>query len=251
MSERVKEADALVSPSRFYAEMMRERIGPGGPEIEVMPNGIDLDGCDVSGLDADPPVIGYLARMIPAKGLHLLVDAFIHLRQALGDGSTRLHVAGAVAEGDERGVGVARRRLREAGLAEAVSWFPNISREEKIEVLRSLTLFSVPAVYREAFGLYVVEAMACGVPLVQPRAASFPEIVEDSGAGVLVEPGDPVALATGWRDLIGKPERLREMGKRGRKAAEEVYSVEAMRSRFEALAERLLSGSKHAKSEGP
>ena len=106
-------------------------------------------------------------------------------------------------------------------------------------MLRSLTLFSVPATYHEAFGLYVVEAMASGVPVVQPDAASFREIVGGSGGGVLVPPGDPAALAQAWYDLLGNPALRREMAANGRRAAEEVYSVAAMRERFLALARRV------------
>lgn len=235
LAERVRDADVLVSPSEYYAGLMRERLGPGAPEIEVLPNGIDLSGFEPASLDASPPVIGYLARMIPEKGFDLMVDAFVHLRTVLGDGETRLHLAGAVTAEDEKRVEAARVRLGEAGLAESVEWSMNITREEKLAVLRSLTLFSVPAVYHEAFGLYAIEAMACGVPLVQPDAASFPEIIGGSGAGVLVEPENPVALARAWQDLLRRPGKLREMGECGRRAGRETYAVDRMSDRFVAL----------------
>jgi len=235
LRERVGDADALVSPSEYYSGLIRERLGEGSPQIEVLPNGIDLTGFRPASLDGKPSVIGFLARMIPDKGFDVLVDAFIHLRTELGDSETRLHVAGAVTADDQRGVGAAQERLRKAGLADSVEWSMNVSREEKLAILRSLTLFSVPAIYHEAFGLYAIEAMACGVPLVQPDAASFPEIVGESGAGLLVEPGDPEALARGWQELLKTPEKLREMGECGRRAARESYAVDVMSDRFVTL----------------
>jgi glycosyltransferase involved in cell wall biosynthesis len=215
---------------------MRQRLGPAAPEIEVLPNGIDLAGFEPASPAAGAPVIGYLARMIPEKGFDLMVAGFVHLRTVLGDTETRLHLAGAATAEDEPGIAAARGRLAAAGLADSVEWSMNITREEKLAVLRSLTLFSVPAVYHEAFGLYAIEAMACGVPLVQPEAASFPEIVGGSGAGVLVEPDNPVALARAWQELLQAPARLRELGECGLRAARETYAVEVMRERFKALA---------------
>ena len=90
----MRDADVLVSPSDYYAGLMRERLGEGGPEIEVLPNGIDLSGFEPAPLDGMPPVIGFLARMIPEKGFDVVVDAFIHLRTVLGEAETRLHLAG-------------------------------------------------------------------------------------------------------------------------------------------------------------
>ena len=134
---------------------------------------------------------------------------------------------------DERSwVEAARARFGEAGLADSVEWSVNISREEKLVILRSLTLFSVPAVYHEAFGLYAIEAMACGVPLVQPDAASFPEIIGGSGAGLLVKPGNPAALARAWQELLRAPDKLRDLGECGHRASRETYAVDVMRERF-------------------
>ena len=107
-------------------------------------------------------------------------------------------------------------------------------------MLSSLTLFSVPATYPEAFGLYMIEAMASGVPVVQPASSSFPEIIENSGGGVLVPPGDPIALATAWHELLSSPDALQSFREKGRHAAENHYSVSAMRERFLAEAKKLV-----------
>ncbi len=237
---RLADADLLVAPSQFYADLMRRRFDAPDLRIEVMPNGIDLEGYRVSILPTNPPVIGYLARMIREKGVHHFVEAFIHLRKQLQHPDARLHIAGAATAGDQKLVTNLQQTLAAAGLADQVTWSPNISREEKADMLASLTLFSVPATYPEAFGLYTVEALASGVPLVQPDASSFQEIVATSQAGILVPPNNPAALAAAWHDLLARPERLKELGENGRRAAEQSYSVEAMRDRFLALAQPLI-----------
>jgi glycosyltransferase involved in cell wall biosynthesis len=235
LRDRLKDADLLVAPSQFYADLMRQRLDAPDLRIEIMPNGIDLEGY-LPPKPASPPVIGYLARMIREKGVGLLVSAFIHLRKNLHHPDARLHIAGACTAGDEALVASLKQQLAAAGLAEQVTWSPNISREEKAAMLSSLTLFSVPATYPEAFGLYLIEAMASGVPVVQPRASSFPEIIENSGGGVLVPAGDPVALAQAWYDLMQNHTALPSLGARGRRAAKQFYSVEAMRERYLAQA---------------
>jgi glycosyltransferase involved in cell wall biosynthesis len=204
-----------------------------------MPNGIDLEGYHPP-KPSTPPVIGYLARMIREKGLPELVEAFIHLRNTLKHPDARLHIAGAATAGDSKLIGNLKQQLKTAGLDEQVIWSPNISREEKATMLSSLTIFSVPATYPEAFGLYLIEALASGVPVVQPRASSFPEIIEESGGGMLVPPGDPIALATAWHELLNRPDLLQTFGEKGRHAAEHSYSVQAMRDRFIALAAPLV-----------
>ena len=235
LRDRLKDADLLVAPSQFYADLMRQRLDAPDLRIEVIPNGIDLEGY-LPPKPSSPPVIGYLARMIREKGLSEFVKAFIHLRKKLHHPDARLHIAGACTAGDEALVSSLKQQLAAAGLADQVMWSPNISREEKAVMLSSLTLFSVPAAYPEAFGLYLIEAMASGVPVVQPASSSFPEIVQNSGCGVLVPPGDPFALAQAWYDLMQDHTALPSLGAKGRRAAEQSYSVEAMRERYLAQA---------------
>ncbi len=237
---RLADADLLVAPSQFYADLMHRRLAAPDLPITVMANGIDLDGYHRAA-PATPPVIGFLARMVREKGVDQLVKAFIHLRTRLGHPDARLHIAGAATAGDHPLIAELQQLLAAAGLTDAVTWSFNISRDAKAAMLASLSIFSVPASYPEAFGLYLLEALASGVPVVQPDASSFSEIIATSGAGVLVTPGNPVALAEGWHALLATPEILKSLGEKGRTAAEEFYSVEAMRERFLALAQPLLS----------
>lgn len=235
---RVREADALVAPSRYYAELMRQRLGPDTPEFEVIPNGINLTDFPAP-RPAVAPVIGFLARLCHHKGLALMVDAFIHLRGSLGHASARLHLAGAATAADQALIDTLRERIAAAGLNDSVHWQPNLSREDKLAMLSGLHVFSVPALYPEAFGLYLIEALAAGVPVVQPRASAFPEILAAAGTGTLVEPGDPVALAEAWQRLLGDPDSLAAMAVQSRDAAERCFAVGLMRDRFVALAKRL------------
>ena len=277
LTARLPDADALVAPSQFYADLMRRRLNLPNQKIEVIPNGIAPSvrrednpvlqqpqppapaakppnsplstshstlGTPTKqaalGTAAKRPVIGYLARMIREKGVHHLVEAFIHLRNNLKHPDAHLHIAGAVTAGDEKLVADLKQQLAAANLTNHVTWSPNIDIEEKHKFFRGLTLFSVPATYPEAFGLYLIEALAAGIPVVQPDASSFQEIIHQSQAGHLVPPNDPKALAEAWHQLLSNPAKLQSLSENGRRAATEFYSIEAMRDRFLALAEHLL-----------
>jgi len=140
----------------------------------------------------------------------------------------KLRVAGSCTTADKLFVDRLHHRLIAEGLGEDVAFLPNISRAEKIAFLQSLSALSVPATYGESFGLYVVEALAAGVPVVQPRHAVFPELLNATGGGVLCEPDDPRSLASAIEELLSDPERSRMLGERGRQAIKEKFRVEQM-----------------------
>ncbi|MDA9764748.1 MAG: glycosyltransferase family 4 protein [Opitutales bacterium] len=232
MGERLASADMLVSPCRFYSRYMEERLGLSEGTIEVMHNGIKMEGYELAEQSPEYPTIGYLARMCREKGLEVLVDGFIRLRKTIGREGVRLRIAGAMTAGDIPLVKELKARIHKEGLDEDVDWLPNISREEKISFLQSLTLFSVPVTYPEAFGLYVLEAIACGVPVVQPEMASFPEIIESTGGGTCVPRNNPKDFAEAWDSLLNDPERLEAMRKQGREKVEEHFSSPQMSKQF-------------------
>lgn len=239
MAERCRDADLLLGPSNFYARLMEKRLELEEGTIKTQYNGINLEGFRER-KPLDTPAIGYLARMCEMKGLAFLVDAFIHLRTQLGNENCRLKIAGAMTQGDVPLVESLKKKLSGLGLSDAVEWRPNISREEKQDFLSEISLFSVPVEYEEAFGLYVIEAMAASVAVVQPNRSAFPELIEATGGGVCVDMESPESLASAWRDLLETPDRLVELGERGRLGVEQRYSMEAMKNSFIAVVESLL-----------
>lgn len=227
MGNRVREADIMVAPSRFYAGVMESRLDLEAGAISVIPNGIDLTGY---GPAESRNRIGFLSRMCHGKGLGILVDALIEL----DDPTLVLAVAGTMGGGDQEYVEGLKKKLEKVGMADRVEWYPDLERNEKVDFLKSLKVFTVPTVIPEAFGLYVVEAMACGVPVVMPNASAFPEIVGEAGCGILVEPESASDLARGIREILDHPERA-ALGEKGRRAVESRYHVGAMAVGFEGL----------------
>jgi len=237
LAQRAAEVEGFIAPSRYFADHMRERLRLVPERVHVVHNGINLAGYPVpdreldnapAGAAAGPPVIGYFARMCAEKGLDLLVQAFIEMRRRHPQLPARLRVGGSCGPADEPFVSGLRQRLAAENLLADVEFCPNLDRAAKLDFLRSLSVFSVPAPYGEAFGLYLVEAWAAGVPVVQPRVAAFPELVEQTGGGMLYDPGQPHALATALAQLLQSPAQARQLGRQGQRAVFDRFHSRAM-----------------------
>jgi len=259
LADRAAEVDLFIAPSRYFAELMGRRLNLPAHSVRVVFNGINLEGYRTAEPTPDPsregsryssargkfpsseglgvgataatpsaPVLGYFARMCREKGLDRLVEAFILLKRRKGTQNLKLRIGGGCGPSDEPFVDELRERLKNKGVLHDVEFHPNPDRAAKLELLGSLTAFCVPALYGEAFGLYVIEALASGVPVVQPRTASFPELVEATGGGVLYAPGDVKALADAVEGLLLNPERLRALGEAGRRSVLQDFSAGRM-----------------------
>jgi glycosyltransferase involved in cell wall biosynthesis len=231
LAERAAEVELFVAPSAYFANLMAGRLGLPAERVRVVYNGINLEGyADKNPAQTPPsaPVLGYFARMCKEKGLDTLVEAYIQVRQRNRVKDLALRIGGSCGPSDEPLVNSLRARLKNLGYEREVQFRPNVTREEKLELIRSSSVFSVPARYGEAFGLYVIEALASGVPVVQPRTASFPELIQATAGGVLCEPENPASLADAIEALLLDPARARALGATGRRAVAEKFTADAM-----------------------
>ena len=237
LAKAAEAVDAFVPVSRTYGDVVATRLALDSARVHPILNGIELGDFEDAPpplVDRDPPTIGYLARLCDDKGLSLLVDAFIELKRKDVVPGLRLRVAGVVLAEDREGVARARSRLDGAGLGDSFDVLPNISRVDKLAFLRSLSVLSVPALYGESFGLYLIEAMASGVPVVQPRCGPFPEIVDATGGGVLCEP-DARSLADSLGSLLTDPARAQALADHGRQSVREQFTSDRMAREIEDL----------------
>ena len=239
LTERCRDVDLFVAPSGYFADLMARRLSLRPDQVRVVPNGIRLEGYSIPQLAPNPPVLGYFARMCPEKGLDTLVDAYLLVKQRDIAKNLRLHIGGGCGPADEPFVEKQRRKLAAAGVLEDVEFFPNVDHSQKIDFFRGLFLFSTPALYGEAFGLYLLEAMAAGVPVIQPRHAAFPEIIEATGGGVLCDPGSAKSLADAIENLLLHPLHARHLGRRGREMVEKEFTIARMAEQFAAAIQDL------------
>ncbi len=246
ISAHCQEMQGFIATSRYYADFMSAYLRIPRDKIAVVHPGLNLQGHAMneprpSGI-GPPFTIGYFARICPEKGLHHLIDAFIRLKQLPGTPPCRLRVSGWLGENNLAYFEEQRTKLQQANLLSDFEHVEAPDHASKVAFLQSLDVLSVPTTYHEPKGLYVLEAWANGVPVVQPRHGSFPELIEATGAGLLVEPNDPEALAHALRQLLEQPEERRRLGRLGHDAVHQRFDAATMARATVAVYERHLGG---------
>jgi glycosyltransferase involved in cell wall biosynthesis len=224
-----RQIDGFIATSRYYADFMAGYLDIPHERIAVVYPGLNLGGHGPAGPRAAGPfTIGYFARICPEKGLQVLVEAFRRLRQLPGTPPCRLRASGWLGAHRRDFLAEQQARLAASGLAADFEYVDSPDHASKVRFLQSLDVLSVPTVYREPKGLYVLEAWANGIPVVQPRHGSFPELIEATGGGILVPPEDPEALAHALRRLADHPEERAALGASGRQAVVKSFHARAM-----------------------
>jgi glycosyltransferase involved in cell wall biosynthesis len=237
VQEHSADVDRFVAPSRYYSTLMQERLRLEANKSAVIYNGIDLEGFAPAETPPKFPTVGFLARMCREKGLDTVVEAFSKLASRVP--RARLKVGGSQTDADRSFVNGLKSRLKQAGLANAAEFRPNLTHTEKQQFLREMTVLSVPTRSGEAFGLFVIEALAAGVPIVQPKTGAFPELIELTGGGVLHTPGDADSLGDALERLLLDPAHARQLGRRGREIVHAHFTSDAMADNFDKLLQQL------------
>jgi glycosyltransferase involved in cell wall biosynthesis len=225
LRKRAQDADAFIAPCQYYRDYMAAYMAVDAEKIHVVHLGLHLEGHgEKPRTESTPPRIGYLARICPEKGFHLLVEAFRILSDEWGAGELHLDVAGYLGGRDRSYFDEQVKRIEDWGLSDFFTYRGEVNRAEKIDFLNGLHLLSVPTVYAEPKGLFVLEALANGTPVVLPEHGSFPETIRATGGGILVEPDSPKALASGIDQLLRDDAQRLKLGQLGKKNVQQNYS---------------------------
>jgi glycosyltransferase involved in cell wall biosynthesis len=221
-----RDIDAFISVSKAYANRIAPRLDLEQSRLHTFYMGIDIK--DYQPAEAPParPTIGFLSRMCPERGLDTLIEAFILLRQKPELKECRLQVSGGMNQADEPFLKNIRRKLETAGLAGDVLFIPEFLGESRRQWLKELSVMCVPEKEEAAYGLFALEAKAAGVPVVVPKIGIFPEMLELTGGGVLVEFNSPRFFAEILSQLLLDPGSTHDLGKRGRRGIEEHFDIE-------------------------
>jgi len=222
---RVKEiankVDGFIVQSHFFKEYMCDYFSLDPSKVHVTPLGLEVADYNSflnrpeDGRDRKTQTIGYMARIAPEKGLHHLVEAFIKLKSMPGAEDARMHIAGWLSPENQAYADEQWGRLDSCGLQEAYQYEGTVDREAKLEFFRNIDILSVPTAFQEPKGLYALEAMAAGIPVVLPSHGAFPELLEASGGGLLFEPGNVAELAQSFAELLDDDERRLVLGGSG------------------------------------
>jgi glycosyltransferase involved in cell wall biosynthesis len=243
--QAAEEVSRFIAVSEYSARFMSGYLGVPRERIAVVPLGVNVhefDGKRPARHADDPFRVGYFARVAPEKGLHVLVDAFLRFRRNEPSARARLDVAGYLAAADKPYLAAAQDQIARAGLSADFTYHGIVDRAQKIAFLQSIDVLSVPATYDEPKGLFLLEALASGTAVLQPRRGSFTEVVEKTGGGLLVAPDDADALAAGlaglWRDR-GLTARLGQQGQTGVRGH---YTVQQSAARLVATYSDVVAG---------
>ncbi|MCP4422494.1 MAG: glycosyltransferase family 4 protein [Chloroflexi bacterium] len=223
--------DHFIAISQYYADYFGNLVGIDPAKISLVRPGIALQDFRYipdTQPSTGPLTIGYLARISPEKGLHILVDAFINLCKSGKFPGLRLKVAGYLSRAHMPYVKQIQQQINRAGISEQVEILGTVNREQKLSFLSSLDVFSLPTIYRDPKGLPVLEALASGVPVVQPNHGAFPELVNATGGGLLHTPEDPIDLSEKLATLLHDVPLRQLLNRQGRTAVYNHFSAERM-----------------------
>ena len=222
---QVSTVDGFIAVSDYCGRFMRDYLGIPASKMFVVPLGIDMAGYERARVRDDVFRVGYFARVAPEKGLRVLADAYIRFRRRTPGAPARLEAAGYMGEGHAAYLNDVRTLLARAGLGAEFTYHGAVDRPGKLRFLGSLDLLSVPATYDEPKGMFLLEAMASGVPVVQPRRGAFTEVVEKTGGGCLVRPDDPDALAEAIHGLWADRAQRAALAERAFNGVREHYTI--------------------------
>ncbi|MGD9928827.1 MAG: glycosyltransferase family 4 protein [Mangrovibacterium sp.] len=215
MQERAREVDAFVAVSQFYADDMQKRLHLKKEQLFVNHIGVDAADYEVKDIREKEPMIGFISRMCEENGLGILVDAFIHLKEDEQFRPVKLKITGGKTNDDAAFIKEQKRKIAAARLEQDVLWVEEFEGPERREFFNSVAVLSVPVLNGEAFGLYQLEALASGIPLVQPELGAFPEVLGLSEGGIIYHPNSAKKLAKAWKSIILEKDKLAEMSEKG------------------------------------
>jgi glycosyltransferase involved in cell wall biosynthesis len=222
----ISDVDLFIAVSAYCAEFMAEYLQIPSKKIRIVPLGINLEGYGRPGWSRGSTFrVGYFARIAPEKGLHNLCDAYRVLRKKQELGPASLEVAGYLPPEHEPYLADLEKKMRDWGLGGEFHYHGALGREKKLEFLRSLDVLSVPAEYVEQKGISILEAMASGVPVVQPRQGAYTEMIERTGGGILIAPGDARGFAAAFERIWCDLDYARELSAKATSGVREHYSV--------------------------
>ncbi len=224
ISEKSRDVDAFVTVSDYYRNYIHEQTRIAEDKIHLTHIGLTLDKYGPA--EPENPTIGFLTKITPESGFNILFDAFSELKKQNTIPGLKLRATGGITGPNTKLVQTYRNRAAELGFGSNVEFIGDFSTTDRIEFLRSLSLLSVPIPAGEALGMFMLEAMACGVPVVQPDAGAFREVVNMTGGGIIYTPNNSQTLAQTISSLLQNPEQMQKLSSDGQSAVSKTFGMD-------------------------
>ncbi len=230
----------FVATSHYYAQKMSTYLDLPPEKITIIYPGLPGEMLDTPKSPSSPLSpqhlnLTYLARICPEKGLDQLADAFLLLQKLPHTDHIHLHYAGYLGPAYKAWHHALQQRLHHAGLAARVHYHGTVDLAGKISLLDNAHLFCVPTHYPESKGIFVLEALSRGAPVLAPNHGSFPEIAQLTSALDLTPPHNPQLLAEKIHSLLHNPQRLQSLSQNARPSIETHFTARHMATQFAKL----------------
>jgi glycosyltransferase involved in cell wall biosynthesis len=241
LAEKAKDVDAFIAVSDFFAGVMQKKMSIPDEKLHVLHVGVKPEDYTYSKPTDNPQVIGYVSRICEENGFEILVDAFIQLKEKPAFKTLILKATGGMTDDDTKFINKQINKLKQKNISLDFKIQQDFDQSALGDFFTSISVLSVPVLKGEAFGLYQIEALASGVPLVQPALGAFPEIVNATGGGVIYEPNTATALAEKLSEVLLNPSKLETMSLSGRKAVEEQFDCAVLSQKMVEIYKSLMS----------
>ena len=239
MREKAADVDMFIAVSRYYTSFMKEKMQLPDNKIATMHLGVDPVDYQFINASEKQRFIGYLSRLCYDNGLDILIDAFILLRQNKDFADVRLLLTGGQTGDDKAFIKNQKKKLRQANLISSVEFIDDFDSKQRNEFFNKVMLLSVPVRNGEAFGIYLTEAMAAGIPVVQPALGAFPEIIAQSGGGITYQQNTPEGLAEALKKLMNDKSMISQLSLQAQKGTQEAFNIHAVAKKMISLYEQV------------
>lgn len=225
MHERSKDVDALVSVSHFFSGVMKQKMNLPDEKVRVIHLGVDVKDYKYISPKEKERNVGYISRMCHKDGFDIVVDAFIDLKKKPGFEDVKLIATGGFTGDDKTFLKQQKQKIKDSDLQDSFEIIEEFEGDARHNFFKKVSLVSVPVRVGEAFGMYLLESMASGIPVVQPALGAFPEIIEKSGGGITYSPNTPKNLSETWADLLSNPEKLEKLSRDGYEGTKKHFNI--------------------------
>ncbi|MBN1412152.1 MAG: glycosyltransferase family 4 protein [Spirochaetales bacterium] len=231
MNEQAENVDHFISVSEYYRQYINGKLKINSDKISVIMPGIEQLDNDNRPVEAKQQVIGFFSRMNQEHGLEILTEAFILLKKGNSFPQLKLYITGGYTRDDTPFIKSLQKRLKKSGTEQDVLFLEDVYKKNYNDFFGKVTVLSVPIIHGEAFGLYLLEALKRGIPVVQPDTGSYHEIIDKTGGGILYSPNTKEKLAESLAKLLKNPDKIRDLGKKGKESVNKFFLIDTMATR--------------------
>jgi glycosyltransferase involved in cell wall biosynthesis len=242
MHQKAEYVDSFIAVSDFYKSAMIKKMELPAEKISSIHIGVDYEDYHFEPERSKGRNIGFISRMCYENGLDILTDAFTILKENEDFDDVKLILTGGYTGDDIKYLKEIKQKLKSKGLLSHVEFHEDFEENGKKDFFDKVSIISVPVRNGEAFGMYLLETMASGVPVVQPELGAFPEIIKLSGGGITYSHNTPSGLAEALSGLLQNKELLKTLGQEARKGIEDHFNIHKQASDMIDVYKKVISG---------